>query len=164
MYLLRASPSNSRAHPLANHRQRSPDARAAPLSQSWSFGRCAPSLPRPICGAPSRARGTISWLLLVSTGNQSLTSPTRISRAWMGKVRARGSSWPILRVPAPAWPSLRLTLPGDASRREQRLQLPSGGARRSLKGVGRTALEPAVIGRWEWGGDKAVSLRDDWLG
>lgn len=164
MYLLRASPSNSRAHPLANHRQRSPDARAAPLSQSWSSGRCAPSLPRPICGAPSRARGTISWLLLVSTGNQSLTSPTRISRAWMGKVRARGSSWPILRVPAPAWPSLRLTLPGDASRREQRLQLPSGGARRSLKGVGRTALEPAVIGRWEWGGDKAVSLRDDWLG
>lgn len=82
----------------------------------------------------------------------------------MGGVRARGSSGPILRVPAPAWPSLRLAFPEDAFRREQRRQLPSGGARRSLKGVGRAVLEPAVIGRWEWGGDKAVSIRDDWLG
>lgn len=128
-----------------------------PLSQSRSCGRRAPGSPGPIRRAPSRGRGSSSRLLLAFTGNQSPPSPTRVSGAWMGGVRARGSSRPIPRVPAPARPSHRLALPGDASRGRQRRQLPSGGARRSLKGVGKAVLEPAVIGRREWGGDKAVS-------
>lgn len=105
----------------------------------------------PIRGAPSQGGAREAGSPLGFFGSPRGTNPQRLktqrTKAGVGGVRAPGSCLPILRVLTPAWPALRLTLPGGASQGEQRRQLPSDGARRSLKRAGRAVLESALIGR-----------------